>query len=47
MTVGSYPHFLDTGPEVEVVLRSADAEALGEAAAGVEAALEEQIGEVR
>jgi molybdenum cofactor synthesis domain-containing protein len=47
VTVGSYPHFLDTGPEVEVVLRSADAEALGEAAAWVEAALEEQIGEVR
>ena len=44
VTVGSYPHFLDTGPEVEVVLKSADSEALGEAAAWVEAALEEQIG---
>ena len=42
--VGSYPSFLDTGPEVEVVLKSADAEALGEAAAWLEAALEERIG---
>jgi hypothetical protein len=42
--VGSYPSFLDTGPEVEVVLKSADAEALGEAAAWVEAALDERIG---
>jgi molybdenum cofactor synthesis domain-containing protein len=42
--VGSYPSFLDTGPEVEVVLKSADARALGEAAAWVEAALEERIG---
>jgi molybdenum cofactor synthesis domain-containing protein len=39
VTVGSYPFFLDTGPEVEVVLKSADAEALGEAVAWVEAAL--------
>jgi molybdenum cofactor synthesis domain-containing protein len=44
VTVGSYPHFLDTGPEVEVVLKSADSEALDEAAAWVKAALEEQIG---
>jgi molybdenum cofactor synthesis domain-containing protein len=44
VTVGSYPSFLDTGPEVEVVLKSADAQALGEAAAWVEAALEERIG---
>jgi molybdenum cofactor synthesis domain-containing protein len=42
--VGSYPSFLDTGPEVEVVLKSADAEALGAAAAWLEAALEERIG---
>jgi molybdenum cofactor synthesis domain-containing protein len=42
--VGSYPSFLETGPEVEVVLKSADARALGEAAAWVEAALEERIG---
>jgi molybdenum cofactor synthesis domain-containing protein len=41
VTVGSYPFFLDTGPEVEVVLKSADAEALGEAVAWVEAALSE------
>jgi molybdopterin-biosynthesis enzyme MoeA-like protein len=41
VVVGSYPSFLDTGPEVEVVLKSADAAALGEAAAWVEAALEE------
>jgi molybdenum cofactor synthesis domain-containing protein len=41
VVVGSYPSFLDTGPEVEVVLKSADAQALGEAAAWVEAALEE------
>jgi molybdenum cofactor synthesis domain-containing protein len=43
VVVGSYPSFLDTGPEVEVVLKSADAEALGAAAAWVEAALEERI----
>lgn len=42
--VGSYPSFLDTGPEVEVVLKCADAEALGVAAAWVEAALEARIG---
>jgi molybdenum cofactor synthesis domain-containing protein len=43
VTVGSYPSFLESGPEVEVVLKSADAEALGEAAAWLEAALEERI----
>ncbi len=43
VTVGSYPAFLDTGPEVEVVLKSADAEALSAAAAWVEAALEEHV----
>ena len=37
---------LESGPEVEVVLKSADAEALGEAAAWVEAALEARIGGV-
>jgi molybdenum cofactor synthesis domain-containing protein len=42
--IGSYPSFLDTGPEVEVVLKSADAAALGEAAAWVEEALDERIG---
>ncbi len=44
VTVGSYPSFLDSGPEVEVVLKSADAEALGEAVAWVEATLDESIG---
>jgi molybdenum cofactor synthesis domain-containing protein len=43
VVVGSYPSFLDTGPEVEVVLKSADAEALSVAAAWVEAALEARI----
>jgi hypothetical protein len=47
VTVGSYPFFLDTGPEVEVVLKSADAQALGEAAAWVEAALKGADREVR
>ena len=44
VTVGSYPSFFDTGPQVEVVLKSADAEALSEAAAWVEAALDERVG---
>jgi molybdenum cofactor synthesis domain-containing protein len=44
VTVGSYPSFFDTGPQVEVVLKSADAEALSEAAAWVEAALEDRVG---
>ena len=38
--VGSYPHFTDDGPEVEVVLKSADPELLAEAAAWLEAALD-------
>ena len=42
--VGSYPSFLDTGPEVEVVLKSADAGALDEAAAWLEAALDRRVG---
>lgn len=42
--IGSYPTFLDTGPEVEVVLKSADADALGEAAAWLEAALDRRMG---
>jgi len=41
--VGSYPSFLDTGPEVEVVLKSADAGALDEAAAWLEAALDRRV----
>jgi molybdenum cofactor synthesis domain-containing protein len=44
VTVGSYPSFLETGPEVEVVLKSADATALGEAAAWLEAALDRRMG---
>jgi molybdenum cofactor synthesis domain-containing protein len=43
VTVGSYPSFLETGPEVEVVLKSADPEALGKAAAWLETALEERM----
>ena len=43
VTVGSYPSFLETGPEVEVVLKSADPEALGAAAAWLETALEERM----
>lgn len=44
VSVGSYPSFLDTGPQVEVVLKSADVAALSEAAAWVEAALDERVG---
>ncbi len=44
VSVGSYPSFFDTGPQVEVVLKSADATALSEAAAWVEAALDERVG---
>jgi len=39
VTVGSYPRFLDDGPEVTVVLKSADEEALARATAWVESAL--------
>jgi len=42
--LGSYPRFLDDGPETEVVLKSADPEALAEATAWVEGALESAIG---
>ncbi len=42
--LGSYPRFLDDGPETEVVLKSADPDALAEATAWVEAALEAAIG---
>ena len=38
--VGSYPSFGDGGPEVEVVLKSSDVEALGAAKTWLEAALE-------
>jgi molybdenum cofactor synthesis domain-containing protein len=37
--LGSYPRFLADGPEVEVVLKAADPDALAEAVAWVEAAL--------
>ena len=40
VAVGSYPRFLEDGPEVEVVLKSADAAALAEAQLWVESALE-------
>jgi hypothetical protein len=40
--VGSYPRFLDDGPEVTVVLKSADGEALAAATAWVESALADQ-----
>ena len=39
VTVGSYPRFLASGPEVEVVLKSADMDALADATEFVEAAL--------
>ena len=39
--VGSYPTFSPDGPEVEVVVKSADAAALADAAAWIEPALEE------
>ena len=41
VSVGSYPRFLPDGPEVEVVLKSSDDEALTEARSWVETALEE------
>lgn len=39
VSVGSYPRFLDDGPEVEVVLKSTDPVALDEATAWLEAKL--------
>jgi nicotinamide-nucleotide amidase len=39
--VGSYPRFLDDGPEVEVVLKSADDEALEQAVGWIESALDD------
>ena len=39
VSVGSYPRFLDDGPEVTVVLKSVDADALAEASEWVESAL--------
>ncbi len=40
VAIGSYPRFEASGPEVEVVLKSADAKALAEAVAWLEPALE-------
>lgn len=42
VSVGSYPRFLAEGPEVEVVLKSSDEDALLEASGWVESALAEQ-----
>jgi molybdenum cofactor synthesis domain-containing protein len=39
VTIGSYPRFLADGPEVDVVLKSSDDEALAEAIAWIEDAL--------
>jgi molybdenum cofactor synthesis domain-containing protein len=47
VSVGSYPRFLDDGPEVDVVLKSSDPVALADATAYVEAALEELALRVR
>jgi molybdenum cofactor synthesis domain-containing protein len=41
--VGSYPRFSSAGPEVDVVLKSADPDALRAAAAWIEQALEQAI----
>jgi nicotinamide-nucleotide amidase len=38
--IGSYPSFRDTGPEVEVVVKSSDADALAAASAWLEAQLD-------
>ena len=44
VSVGSYPSFLPSGPEVEVVLKSADADALAAAAAWIGPALADAAG---
>ena len=43
VAVGSYPRFLDDGPEVELVLKSADAGALATATAWLEGALADAL----
>jgi len=43
VTVGSYPRFLADGPEVEVVLKSADDKALARATEWVEGALAQEL----
>ena len=42
VTVGSYPRFLPDGPEVEVVLKSSDEQALAEATVWLESALADE-----
>jgi molybdenum cofactor synthesis domain-containing protein len=43
VTIGSYPRFLPDGPEVEVVLKSADSAALAAAVAWLEPALDDVV----
>jgi molybdenum cofactor synthesis domain-containing protein len=43
VSIGSYPRFEPSGPEVEVVLKSEDAKALAEAVAWLEPALESAL----
>jgi hypothetical protein len=43
VSVGSYPRFLDDGPEVTVVLKSPDEQALAEATAWLEEALAAEL----
>ena len=47
VAIGSYPRFLADGPEVEVVLKSSDEEALSEASAWLETALGAKLGDPR
>ena len=44
LVVGSYPTFLDTGPEVEIVLKSADADELAAASAWLGGRIDGLIG---
>jgi len=44
VTIGSYPRFTPQGPEVEIVLKSADAKALTEAVAWLEPELQSAAG---
>lgn len=43
VSIGSYPRFLEDGPEVEIVLKSGDGEALVAASDWVRVALDEQL----
>ncbi len=47
VSIGSYPRFLETGPEVEVVLKSTSRSALTEARTWVETELEVVVSRVR